>query len=40
MIKKTYKRPAVIKLKSINSITKAVTNQGRKDGGIGKNHAS
>ena len=33
MTKKNYKTPELIKLKSINKMTQARTNQGTKDGG-------
>ena len=40
MKKKNYKTPELIKLKSINQMTQARSNQGIKDGGKGHNHSS
>ncbi len=40
MTKKNYKTPELIKLKSINKMTQAVSNQGNKDQGSGWAHAS
>lgn len=39
-MKKSYKTPELVKLKSINKSTRAVSNKGTKDGGSGWAHSS
>jgi len=39
-MKKVYKTPELKKINSINIMTQAASNQGKKDGGSGYYHAS
>lgn len=39
-MKKLYKTPVLTKLKSVNKMTQAQSNQGSKDGGQGWAHSS